>query len=61
MRRGRWREGGTSNIVPVTLELERDFFGQDAERGEGDEMRKRGWIPFSTHSWSGAKTIGGRG
>ena len=34
MRRGRWREGGTSNIVPVTLELERDFFGEDAEEGE---------------------------
>ena len=26
--------GGTSNIVPVTLKLERDFFGEDAEEGE---------------------------
>ena len=51
-------EGGTSNIVPVTLELERDFFGQDAERGEGDEMGKRGGIPFFNQNWSGGKTIG---
>ena len=26
--------GGTSNIVPVTLKLERDFFCEDAEEGE---------------------------
>ena len=43
-------EGGTSNIVPVTLELERDFFGQDAERGEGDEMGKRGGILYLTRT-----------